>query len=807
MVPSITKNSVSLLLVVFNFFLVFPLWSQQGDCVKVEWSENYGGFLNDGANALIQTTDGGYLAVGSARSNNMNLTVNYGKADYWIIKVDSLGELEWQASFGGSENDIASDAVQAPDGGYIVVGGAVSFDVDVIGNNGSEDVWVLKLDSNGNLQWSRTFGGSGNERAEAVDLTTDGNYVIAGYSESFDGDIGENNGDFDYWLLKIDGSGNLLWERSFGGSLSDFGFDVKQANDGGYLMAGSTISNNGDVNDNNGFYDYWVVKTDANGDLLWTQNYGGTLEERAYSIALTLDGGAIVSGTSNSSDWDVQGNSGSYDYWLTKIDADGNLVWGATFGGPLEDRSFSVTALADGDYLAAGYSLSEGGVVSANYGSFDAWLIKFDDNGNLIWEKNLGGAQEDRLYSVIARTDGGYAGAGFSTSEDIDLPDNFGDKDLWIISLSPDTLSIDLGNDTTLCFNDQLVIQYEIEDAGYLWSDGSSEEFLAVTTSGEYWLEVDQEGCKARDTIVVDYLSEAAVTLGNDTILCEGETLLFSFDIPGADYEWRDGSVNDSFVVDIPGSYWVEVNKDGCQESDTVEVAFTTIDIDFVETAFICEGDELLLDATHPQATYTWQDGTSEPLFSVSGPGVYWVKVNVGGCSAGDTTTVDFQPGPDSIFAATSYICEDEGIWFDASFEGATYLWQDGSTEPLFKAVTPGEYSVQVNINNCIFGESTELSSCERCLYIPNIFSPNGDGINDNFRTFPACELNNYHEIIFDRWGNIVFESFSVDDFWDGNYDGQKATMGAYLYFIEYNINNNGNNLPQTKTGTVTIIR
>ncbi|MEO1261243.1 MAG: gliding motility-associated C-terminal domain-containing protein [Bacteroidota bacterium] len=810
MIPKIKLNSASFLFIVFNILLWSwsPLWSQQGACVKVEWSKNYGGFLNDGANSLIQTTDGGYLSVGSSRSNNQMLTSNHGKADYWIVKVDSLGELQWQSSFGGSENDIASDVVQTPDGGYMIVGGAVSFDVDVIGNNGSEDVWVLKLDANGNLQWSRTYGGSANERAESIEMTDDGNYIILGYSESFDGDVGQNKGDFDYWLLKINGGGDLLWERSFGGSLSDWGFDVKQTDDGGFLLAGSTISTNGNITGNNGFYDYWLVKTDANGNMLWQRNYGGTLEERAYSLAVTSDGGAIIAGTSNSSDMDVQGNSGSYDFWLTRIDANGNLIWARTFGGALEDRAFSVIELADGDFLTAGYSLSSSGTISTNYGSFDGWIIKFNANGDLIWERNLGGTEEDRLYSILERTGGGYATTGFSTSDDIELPDNFGIKDLWIVSLSPDTLSFDLGNDTTLCFSEQLVIQFdEIEDITYLWSDGSTEEFIAVNTSGEYWLEIDQEGCRTRDTIMVEYLSETEITLGNDTVLCEGETLLLSFDIPGAEYVWRDGSVNDSFMVDIPGSYWVEVNKDGCQERDTVEVNYAEIDLDFAESAFICEGEILQLDAEHPQATYSWQDGSNGPSYSISGPGLYWVNVDISGCIESDSIVVDFQPGPDSIFTATSFICEDEGIWFDASFPDATYLWQDGSTEPLFKAVTPGEYSVQVNINNCIFEESTELVSCERCLYIPNIFSPNEDGINDVFRTFPNCELNNYHEVIFDRWGNLVYEGFSTDEFWDGRYKGERAAQGTYVYFIEYNINNNGSDLPQARSGSVTIIR
>ena len=763
--------------------------------------------MDDAGNNLVQTTDGGFVAVGYARSSDQTLTENKGKADYWIVKVDSLGELEWQSSFGGNENDIASDAVQTPDGGYLIVGGAVSFDGDVVGSHGSEDAWVLKLNATGGLEWSKTYGGSSNERIEAIEPTSDGNYVLAGYSDSFDGDIDFNHGDFDYWLLKIDGNGNLLWENTFGGSLADWAFDVKEAPDGGFMIAGSTISTNGDVSNNNGFYDYWIVKTDTGGNLVWENNYGGTLEERAYSISIANDGGAIVAGTSNSADWDVQGSNGSYDFWLAKISGTGDLEWAKCYGGPAIDRAFSVVALADDHFLAAGFTTSNGGQVSNNHGSFDAWITKFDETGNLLWERNFGGTSGDRFYGIIEKMDGGYAATGLSSSGNNDLPDNFGGRDLWIACLSPDTLKVDLGNDTTLCFSQGVVLQPDIENVDYLWSDGSTQPFLAVTMQDEYWVEVDDDGCKARDSIVVSYLSEGAVELGNDTILCDGENLLLTLDVPGATYEWRDGSVNDSFLVEIPGTYWVTVTKDGCEQKDTVEVEFTTIEIDFDDMAFICQGEELPLSLQHPQATYLWQDGSTLPDYVIDGPGEYWVRVTVGGCTNADTVLVDFQAGPDSIFAATSYLCEGEGIWFDVSYPGATYLWQDGSTEPRLKAVEEGVYSVEVTINNCVFEEETVLASCESCMYIPNVFSPNGDGINDEFRTFPVCSMSNFQQQVYDRWGNLVFENNSISEPWDGFYNGKKAMPGTYIYLIKYDLDNNGKMLPQQRVGSVTVVR
>lgn len=806
------KNQNSIVpntLIIFLSLLIFEysLNAQSGACVMVEWSENYGGAFDEGANDVIPTTDGGFLSVGFSRSSNNMVTQNQGKADYWIVKVDSLGVLEWEKSYGGSENDIASSVVQTPDGGYIVAGGAVSFDVNVVGNHGEEDVWVLKLDSQGQLEWGKTFGGSLNERAESIVPTLDGNYLLAGYSESFDDDVNDNFGDFDYWAIKIDINGNLLWENNFGGSQSDFCFDAKTTSDGGFILVGSTFSNNQNVNSNNGFYDYWVIKIDASGNLVWENNFGGTLEERAYSVIVLPNDGAIIAGTSNSSDFDVNGNFGNYDFWIIRVDASGNMIWEKNLGGSSEDRAYALTLLADGTFLSAGYSSSNNGDVGNNFGSVDAWLIKMDVDGNLIWEKNLGGSKEDRLYAIAQNMTDGYIGAGLSASNDNHLPDNFGGRDLWMINLSPDSLAIDIGNDTTLCFNENLVLELEMDDITYLWSDGSTDPFLAVGESGEYWLEIDLFGCLARDTINVDYLTETGVSLGNDTILCEGQTLLLSFDIPGAEYEWRDGTMNDSFLVEIPGNYWVTIYKNGCEQKDTIQVDYTSIEIGFDDEAFICEGETLLLDVAEPQATYLWQDNSTQPNYSISGPGVYWVKLTQNGCSFSDTVRVDFQDGPDSIFATHQYICEDEGIWFDATFPGATYEWQDGSVEPLFKAVQPGNYEVAVNINGCVFTEKVDLIACEKCLFIPNIFSPNGDGINDDFLTAATCELLDYHEVVFDRWGNLVFESFDQSLYWDGMYKGQKADLGVYAYLITYFLENNGKLEPQERSGTVTIIR
>ncbi len=794
----------------YMLLLVFPASSiaQQRACVFVEWSKHYGGSMQEVANAMQPTTDGGFIVAGYSRSQSGEVGDNFGKADYWVVKLDSLGTMQWQKNFGGSDNDIASSVLQTSDGGYIVAGGAVSFDGQVGGNHGNEDAWILRLDAAGNLLWAKTYGGSLNDRAESISPASDGGFIVAGYTESKDGDLEENQGDFDYWAFKIDGGGNLQWSRNYGGAQADFCFDAKQTADGGYILVGSTFSGNGDVSLNKGFYDYWIVRLDAQGNLFWEKSYGGTGEERAYSVILTAAGEIVVAGTTNSSGYDIPGNNGSYDYWIIKLAEDGNLIWSRTFGGSNEERSLAMTPSLDGGLLIAGFAASANGNLLNNYGSRDGWLLKLDAEGQIIWEKNFGGSKDDRIHAVSQLADGGFVCAGFSTSNDFDLPGNYGEQDMWVIRLSPDTLSIFLGNDTTLCAGEGLLLAPGGDGLSFLWLDSSTLSVFLIDSPGVFWVEADKDGCKLRDTIEVSYVSETPVSLGQDTILCEGETLLLDPGIPDAAILWKGGSSEPVLPVTLPGSYWVSVAKDGCEYRDTISVSFTAVDFDLGGDAFLCEGQSLVFELNLPNASYLWQDNSAESKYVVAEPGEYILRVTQGGCQRSDTVLVSFQAAPIALLPVVSLICEGEGVWLDASQpEAGSYVWQDGSTAPKFKAVTPGSYQVEVNINGCLFRDELELKSCETCLYIPSAFSPNGDGINDLFQTFPDCPILSYKLLVFDRWGTLAYEAYSPDEAWDGRIKGRKANVGTYIYRIELEVLNGDRNLTLVRQGTVALLR
>jgi|GEM_PF-889737 len=404
----------------------------------IEWEQNYGGSGDDYARSIQQTLDGGYIVAGESESNDGDVSGNNGNRDYWILKLDGNGNIQWEQNYGGSGFDEPRSIQQTLDGGYIVAGYSSSNDGDVNGNNGNFDYWILKLDATGNVQWEQNYGGSGWDYVNSIQQTLDGGYIVAGNSFSNDGDVSGNNGSFDYWILKLDETGNVQWEQSYGGSDSEYAESIRQTLDGGYIVAGFSLSNNGDVSGNNGIYDYWILKLDGTGNVQWEQNYGGSGDDRAFSIQQTLDGGYIVAGYSLSNDGDVSGNNGNNDYWILKLDGTGNVQWKQNYGGSGTDLAQSIQQTLDGGYIVAGASTSNNGDVSGNNGIWDSWILKLDGTGNVQWEQSYGGSDSEYAQSIQQTLDGGYIVAGYSESNDGDVSGNNGGYDFWIVKLSND---------------------------------------------------------------------------------------------------------------------------------------------------------------------------------------------------------------------------------------------------------------------------------------------------------------------------------------------------------------------------------
>ena len=352
----------------------------------IQWQKSLGGTGADNARCVQQTDDGGYIVAGDTQSNNGDVSGNHGNTDFWLVKLDTSGTIQWQHSYGGADYDHAYTVRQTPDGGYVAAGSSFSTDGDVTGNHGGVDYWVVKLDNLGALQWQRSLGGTAEDLGECLALTADSGYILCGESRSVDGDVTGNHGGGDYWVVKLDNSGTIQWQKALGGSGNDEAHSIQQTYDGGYIVSGTSGSNDGDVTGNHGGSDYWVVKLDANGDLEWQKSLGGAADEYASSIQQRDDGGYFAAGTSLSNNGDVSGNHGGFDLWVVKLDGSGTIQWQKALGETQDDWLSDLHETTNHGLIVTGEVESDGGDVSDYHGGqYDAWVVKLDGEGTVLW--------------------------------------------------------------------------------------------------------------------------------------------------------------------------------------------------------------------------------------------------------------------------------------------------------------------------------------------------------------------------------------------------------------------------------------
>lgn len=408
---------------------------------EIEWQKSLGGTGKDVLQSIEKTNDGGFIVAGYSNSNNGDVTGNHGEFDYWVAKLTNNGIIVWQKSLGGSGEDIANSVIQTSDGGYIVSGQSYSDNGDITDNHGGIDYWIVKLDASGNLVWQKSLGGSSLDYGREIQETIDGGFIMIGLSLSNNGDVTGNHGDYDYWVVKMDGSGEIVWQNALGGSSVEQALSIRQTTDGGYVIAGSSRSVDGDVTLNHGSDDCWIVKLDPSGNLSWEKSFGGFSEDFAYSIQQTSEGGYVFAGFSSSWNGDITGNHGGRDVWIVKIDVVGNLIWQKSFGGTQNDIAMDIKNTLDGKYIITGYSNSINGDVTENNGEEDFWVIKIDTSGNIIWQKSFGGSGSDQAFCLEQAPDGGFILAGGSGSNDGNVSGNHGNKDGWLLKLLPESLS------------------------------------------------------------------------------------------------------------------------------------------------------------------------------------------------------------------------------------------------------------------------------------------------------------------------------------------------------------------------------
>ncbi|HKR05102.1 MAG TPA: T9SS type A sorting domain-containing protein [Bacteroidia bacterium] len=418
---------------------------------EIEWQNTIGGNSGEVFHGILQTKDGGYILGGESSSNiSGDKTENsIGSYDMWIVKTDSMSNIQWQNTIGGNSLDDLSTIQQTSDGGYILGGHSNS---NISGDKtenciGNYDYWIVKTDSTGNIQWQNTIGGSDDDRLYSIQQTTDNGYILGGFSNSdISGDKTENsNGSYDMWIVKTDSTGNIQWQNTIGGNNWDDLYSIQQTADSGYILGGSSASNiSGDKTENsNGNYDMWAVKTDASGNIQWQNSIGGNNDDYIVSSQQTTDGGYIFGGWSDSN---VSGDKtenciGNFDHWIVKTDASGNIQWQNTIGGSGVEKLLSLRQTVDGGYILSGSTVSNisGDKTENSIGSYDFWIVKTDTSGNIQWQNTIGGTDYDDICYIQQTADGGYIMGGSSESN------ISGDKtencmgtygDYWILKIS-----------------------------------------------------------------------------------------------------------------------------------------------------------------------------------------------------------------------------------------------------------------------------------------------------------------------------------------------------------------------------------
>lgn len=396
---------------------LFKPWTVKLDSSRAyQWSKNSGtGQLPSLYGSVIEATGGGYIMVGASPDGD-DSTYNE-DSQLLLTRFGDDGTLTWEKRYGGSNSDRGYSIAKNGTGGYLVTGMTLSSDGDAVSpSKGSRDLWIINIDQAGNLLWEKKFGGSGNDYGRIIKSTADGGFIIGASTTSADGDVSGAKGGEDIWLLKLNAAGNVEWQKVYGGASIDLLYDLVQDFDGGFVFAGETFSVDGNVTGNHGQNDGWIVKLNSTGNIVWQETVGGTLADVVTAITVVPGPYYVVAGNSTSSDGDLNQNYGGDDIFLAKFDGSGTLMWTTHYGGSDRDQAYSILPDNNGEFIILGETQSNNGDVSGNKGFSDLWLfavgaantltgeVFFDMNANGI--KDAGEENADNIL-IVAESPGG----------------------------------------------------------------------------------------------------------------------------------------------------------------------------------------------------------------------------------------------------------------------------------------------------------------------------------------------------------------------------------------------------------------
>jgi len=474
------------------FLFVSPRSSVFAQLPSKVWDKTIGGNGYEYQVKVIPTSDGGYMVAGSSSSNASGdkSENSKGNLDYWLIKINDSGIKQWDKTIGGNGADFLSDVRQTSDGGYILAGSSQSgLSGDKTEGSLSQDAWIVKLSANGSIEWDNTLGGPDGESVQEIRQTADGGYIFI--SDSFSGIGGDktepSRGSFDIWVVKLNANGSKAWDRTYGGSDYEMNSSISLTTDGGYIigsMSGSGVS--GDKTQANfGQPDYWILKLSSSGAKEWDRTFGGDNSDFFKRIVQTPSGdylaaGDSYSGISGNKSADKQAPS-SRDFWVVKVDGNGNKIWDKTYGGGQYDELTSMAITFDGGFVLGGWSLAPD---PKEQFDFDYRLTKASPDGAYQWNKSLAGPRQDALFSVQPTSDRGYilGGHSYSDAGPDKSEDNKGDGDFWIIKLSADPLPVTLATFSASKEGSTTLLQWKTT------SEAASSEFeIQHSLDGKQW--------------------------------------------------------------------------------------------------------------------------------------------------------------------------------------------------------------------------------------------------------------------------------------------------------------------------------
>jgi hypothetical protein len=509
----------------------------------------------------------------------------------------------WENSYGGKHAEFLYDAIPTPDYGFLLAGSSISNKNGnkADANKGDLDYWVWKMDEKGTPEWQKSFGGNGVDVLQSVKLANDGGFILAGTSSSsISGDKKEAcKGQEDFWIIKLDAKGNEIWQRTIGGSGQEKLLSIAQTKDGGYILGGTSSSNTaepdekgvtdkfGKSEDSRGSLDYWVVKLDTKGEIKWQKTLGGQYVDELKSIEQTNDKGYILGGYSNSpiSGDKTQENFGLNDYWIVKLDEDGNELWQHTLGGDQDDTLFALTQTNDGGYIAGGNSNSgaTNSKSKSNKKGTDFWVLKLGKSGAIEWQETYNHGEKDVLTSIVENTDGTFLIGGYAQSESVQKSANSIQKSLGkkadkegindYIALKIKATGEEIWTQTVGSKGDEILKKlFETRDGGYILAgtsigNASRDKNKAIGGSDFWVVKLRDNEKKIEEKEKIEAIPNPAISFTNVIVTYEylkGTATLF--DLSGRSMQTIKLTGEKTIPVDLSnipqGIYLIEIKTD-----------------------------------------------------------------------------------------------------------------------------------------------------------------------------------------------------------------------------------------------------